>query len=234
MLLPMIDWKKTLTGRGAKVALISVGVVVGLSGIGMAGYHLWPEPAPEPPPPVETATPDDNVEYAASEDFNRLPMADRLAWIEEQSAHVDDVDDDEFANAWKDLDEATRDQIRKNMRPVMRERVKRQVNEYHRLPPDQREAYLDQRIDEEQAWRSKFRKMFRRDEDGSPRRGDDLDQERRDLDREARRARFAKEMHRFMTKEPAGRRAKTMSYFSAMGKRRAERGLIRMFRRGRR
>jgi uncharacterized protein (DUF2147 family) len=52
MLVPVIDWKELLQKKGVKVGVICGAIVVGLSGITLGRYFLWPEPGPKPPPPV--------------------------------------------------------------------------------------------------------------------------------------------------------------------------------------
>ena len=56
-----------------------------------------------------------------------------------------------------------------------------------------------------------------------------MSEEQREFERKRRRSHFGKETNRFMTKESPDRRAKTMSFFNAVGKRRMERGLSKIF-----
>lgn len=225
MLIPVIDWKDLKSARVLKIALISLGGVLGLGGVGAAGYYFWPEPAPKPPPDVETASRDESANFAASDDFTRLPLKQRVKWTEGQMQKMLETDDDELAAYWRDMGEERRNRIRDNMRAVMRERTRRQMNEYFKLSGDDRKEYLDGRIDEMEQWGKKVRKMFPRRR-GAPRDGEsDADAEKRIA---ARRARFARGADRFM-KEPADQRAKTIAYFSAFAKRHNERGLGRFF-----
>ena len=167
MLIPVIEWNKVFSKRGGKIAAISLGVVLGLGGVGTGAYYLWPEPAPKPPPPTETGTPNDFADYASSEDFNRLPMKKRLDWVEASMVKGIEMDDDEFVKFWKDMDREKRRRIQDNMRDVMRERTKRHVDNYFKLPGEQRKAFIDERIDEMEQWRGKFRRIGRR-EGGNP------------------------------------------------------------------
>jgi acyl-homoserine lactone acylase PvdQ len=236
MLMPVVDWKELWGKRGVRVSLISGLAVLGLAGIGTAGYYLWPEPAPAPPPPAETSTFSDNADYLATDDFSRQPMDKRLAWIETRIQRDLDVEDDEMLEAWESMDEATRKRIRDNIRPVMQERARRQARTYAKLRGEERTAYLDERIDEFEQWHPKLHKMF-----GSPdRRGPDarrdyenMTDEELDALRERRRQRMVQETHKFMTEMSSDDRAKQMSFFTAIGKRRAQRGLVRFFGRGR-
>ncbi len=225
MLLPVLKWEALRQGRGLKILLISLGGVIALAGAGTATYYLWPSPPPKPPPDVETASLDESADYAASSDFNRLPMKQRVKWAEGQMQKALEMDDDELVAYWRDMGEERRDRIRDNMRAVMRERTKRHVNEYFKLSAEDRKEYLDGRIDEMQQWRDKARKMFPRGPGGVRDGESEADAEKRIA---ARRARFARGAYRFM-REPADQRAKTIAYFSAFAKRRNERGLSRVF-----
>ncbi len=225
MLIPVMDWKDLKNARVLKIALISLGGVLCLGGIGTAGYSLWPSPPPKPPPNVETASRDESADYAASDDFNRLPLKQRVAWTEGQMQRILETDDDELAAYWQDMGEERRKRIRANMHAVMEARTKRQIIEFSKLSEDGRSDYLDDRIDEMEQWGKKVRAMYPRRR-GGPRDGES------DADREKRiatgRARFARGAHRFM-KEPADQRARTIAYFSALAKRHNERGLGRFF-----
>jgi hypothetical protein len=194
-------------------------VLLGLGGVGAGVYYVWPEPAPKPPPPVE------NVDYAASEDFNRLPMKKRLDWVERQIAKGMEMDDDEFVKFWQDMDRDKRERIQDNMQGVMRERTKRHVDEFHKLPRDQRQAFIDQRIDGMEQFHSRFAGM-RRFAEGRDQ-TDTRTPEERERDKAMREAQMFAELHNFMTKEPGGQRAKTIAYFAAFEKRRIARSLNR-------
>jgi hypothetical protein len=103
MLLPVVDWKKMLSAHSLRVVLIGLGGVLLVTGVGVGGYHLWPEPTPQPPPP-ETATNEENAQYAAGDDFRRLSTEQRLAWIDRQMDRIEAMDDEEFIATWRDLD----------------------------------------------------------------------------------------------------------------------------------
>ncbi len=244
MLIPVIDFKKVFGDRRVKVVLVALGSLLGLAGIGVAGYAFWPEPAPKPPPPVETSTAADYVEYAASEDFARLPAQQRVAWVEEHMEKAAAMDDDAFAEAWEKVDRSQLDAMRENMGRVMRERMGRQVNAYHKLPSSQREEFLDERIDEMRRWGRNFSRAFRASRGGPGRRGPGGGRHgaaaRRGSgrggppgfhggDRQAMQKRFNGEVERFMVGQSADQRAKSAAYMTAMRRRLMERGVGRMF-----
>jgi len=229
MLLPVVDWKEFLNKRGMKVVLTGLAVLVGMGGIGVAAYKLWPEPGPKPPPPVASSTMEQSTAYAASEDFKRLPMEKRLAWVEGQAEKLAQMDDEEFARTWMSLDLETRNKVRDNMREVLRKRAERQADDYFRLPPAERKAFLDKQIEEMNQWESKFRKTFGRSRRGpgsqpAVRTGEPGPRSRTQEEREAMRQRFFADAHRFMANESADKRGKMLTYFSQLARRRAERG----------
>ncbi|MBN1344741.1 MAG: hypothetical protein JXQ73_18760 [Phycisphaerae bacterium] len=155
MLTPGTDRKSLRKKRGFKAAAIGLCTLFVLGGAGTAGYYLWPEPAPKPPPPVETATTQEAREYLASDDFKRLPVAQRIEWMDQQRQKVDQMDEEERRKLWEDTDEKTRRRIHENMREMMQERMSQDVKTYHSLPESEREAFLDKKIDEMQQFRGR-------------------------------------------------------------------------------
>ncbi len=221
MLLPVLKWEVLRQGRGLKVLLISFGGVIALAGAGAVTYCLWPDPPPKPPP-APTASIDKHGDYVASGDFNRLPLKQRVDWVEGEMHRAVEMNDDEFVTYWKEMDEAKRDRIRRNLSVVMREIAKRQVTEYFKLSPEERADYIDDRIDEEEEWASKIEKMLPNPRKGS--RGWDLRQKERIAGDDAH---FKREAYHFM-RQPADQRSKMVTYFSAYAKRWNERGLSRV------
>jgi hypothetical protein len=231
MLLPVIDWKELFQNRGIKIAAICAAAVAALGGIAVGGYYLWPEPGPKPPPPA-SATVDQSIDYAASGDFGRLPMNKRVAWVEGQINKLANMDDDEFIRTWRETDQATKNRIASNMRDVMRERMKRHVDEYFALPKDEREAFIDGRLDEMKQFESKFRMMRGRrprDQEGErPPTTQPTDEAHRQEHRMMS-ARFLSDAYSFMNNESADRRTKTFKFFSDVNRRRTERGELNIF-----
>ncbi len=230
MLIPVINWQKVFGAHGAKIALIALGVVLVGGGAGAATYYLWPEPGPEPPPPMETSTSQDDIQYLASKDFNRLPMDQRLEWIEGAGRKMINSGGDDVVGLWQDLDPAQRKQIRDNMESVMRERVRRQADRYHKLSGEERTAFLDKQIEEMEQWRPVMHKMMGRDRHWRQRPAESPEEERfRREERASREARFREGTHHFLVEETGDGRAKSVAYFAALGKRRMEKGFGRFF-----
>lgn len=230
MLIPVINWREWLGKCGPKVVLISLGVVLGLAGIGVGGYYLWPEPAPKPAPPIDTATLPEGTDYAASDDFNRLPMDKRLRWVESAMARISSMGGDEFVDHWNSLSEQQRRRVRNSFEAAMPERERRQANEYFKLSGKDREAYLDERIDEMEEWNSMFRRMRQpqRNRVVKQREGES-DEEFKRRQRSVQQARVAKETDHFMLRQSGDRRAKSVAYFTALQKRRMSKGMRSIF-----
>ena len=244
MLLPAIDWKELWDKRAFKATVIGLSTVCGLSGVGVAGYHLWPEPAPKPPPPVETTTTQEAREFLASDDFKRQPLDKRIEWMDQARERMAQMDEEERRDLWRNMDEQTRRQIGENMRGMMMERMNRDVKTYHSLPASQREKFLDEQIDEMgQRWGRGGRGMGRsprgnrpRGREGQARSGDrgrrpegaqgrTGDQGRRRGGFRGRRTPGGPGGH--LARMPADKRAQWLVYRKAMAKRMAERGMGR-------
>jgi len=218
VLLPVVDWKGLWNAGGPRKAFIGLATTFVLSGVGTAGYYLWPEPAPKPPPPADS-TLVQGAEYAAGTDFTRLPMDRRLAWIETQIKMATEMSEEEFINIWKLMGDEKRNLIQKHLDAVARERVRRQVSQYYRLPPKEKTAYLDQCLDEFEKIDNRIsRAMESTDEftqlSSEEKRRKIQEQENRD---------FTRESARLMLGEPADQRAKTVTFVAALGKRQTER-----------
>ncbi len=243
MLLPTIDWKELWGRRGFKGAVVALCAIVGLGGAGTAGYFLWPEPAPKPPPPP-TATTQQARDYLASEDWNRLPLEQRTEWLEQRMRSMAGMEPEQRRAIMENMDEETRRRIGRNIRETMRQRMIQEVETFHRLPKDERVAFLDKKIDEMEArgWGPPGRGRGPRGRGGppGPPRGRDGQArsggERRGPDRRGGGDRASRQ-RRFHSREggagpgswrsriPADKRAEFESFRRAMQQRRTERGL---------
>ncbi len=248
MLIPAVDWKALWGKRAFRTAVIGLCSAFALSGVGVAGYYLWPEPAPEPPPPAETATTQEAREYMASDDFNRLPLDQRSEWAGQTMRRVAQMDDAARRDLWESTGEETRDRIRENMRQMMTERWNRDVETYHSLPASEREAFIDKKIDEMRSrgrggWgmgrgprgdRPPRREGQARSNDRGRRaeasRGGPGDRDRRSGDRGRGSGRYRGRRGGGgpggrLARMPADKRGEYLVYRKAMAKRLAERGL---------
>jgi len=91
------------------------------------------------------------AQYMASKDFAKLPENQKQKYLD---TILSDHDKRREMFALRDkLSDAEKKQLRKNMRPVFRNRMKKHVDEYSDLPPEEREEYLDNLIDQMQEMR---------------------------------------------------------------------------------
>ena len=223
MLTYVIGWHELWDRRGLRIAMMGLGALLVLSGVGAGGYYLRAEPAPKPPPPARTASVEEAQGYVASDDFERLPMDDRIAWVDQRMQRMAEMDDDEFRQSWETMDEQTRRRIRENLMPVMQARMKRDVDGYHELPESERDAFLDERIDDMERFRKRGRRML----GGPPGQGSPSPPGQAPGPGNGRGGpgRMGGRMMANMAKLPADRRAKMMSFMKAMARRRTERGM---------
>ncbi len=229
MLMPVIDIKKFVATKAGKATVVSLAVLVLAGGAGATAYYLWPEPAPKPPPPPESSH-RENVDYMASDDFDRLPMDQRLAYFERRMKRVEAMSEEEFFELWRNTDPASRARIRNNLERVMRERINRHSRDYFKMGKKEREAYLDERIEEMERWKPKMRKLVGRGRTRSGRleRVDAEDKSFVERERQIRKARAIKHFDHMMTEASGDERARTMRYLSELGRRRVERGMGRL------
>ena len=139
-----------LSRRGAKIVTVILALALVLGGLGAAAYYLWPEPAPKPPP-AATITEVEARNFIAGDDFKRLSVDQRIAWVEEymqKRSEMGPPTSQDFRDSWEKMDDQTRRRFHENMQAVMQERMNREVDTYHKLPPSERTAFLDKRIDE--------------------------------------------------------------------------------------
>ncbi|MBN1345255.1 MAG: hypothetical protein JXQ73_21360 [Phycisphaerae bacterium] len=236
MLVPVLDWKALRKKRGLRRALIGSATILCLCGAGLAAYHFWPEPAPKPPPPMATSSLEEDADYAASNDFNRLTMRQRQDWLDGHVRKTNAMDDDVFLAKIRQMDLDKRNRLRENLTGVMRERILNHVKTYRKLPESEKKEFLDKNIDEMEQLNRKFLRVLGKPV--PPRRGWGLRQgsasaqpmtnEDREFHREERMAshdEFRKQMKHFMVDTPPDLRAATVDYFSDVFTRQVQRVL---------
>jgi len=114
-------------------------IVLGLAG-SAAAVFIW-APWARPPDPT-TQQPEQIAAYVASERFARLPSTRKKQYLNRARQVAD----------WRrfrriDLTDEQRQQLRRNVAPVMQEMMQERIDEYFKLPPEQRQAQLDEVID---------------------------------------------------------------------------------------
>jgi flagellar biosynthesis/type III secretory pathway M-ring protein FliF/YscJ len=160
------------------------------------------------------ADPNKPNEYIASAEFENKPVLEQMKYFQE---HREQIDHEQARRLWG-------------------QRMRKTVDEWYALPEDQRVAYLDGLIDDWEQARDYWRQRREREEqeaersdgqeEGKSDEGSDH-QERRDRGPRGERDRGQVRQHireRTETTSPEDR-AKQMAFFSAMMKRRTERGL---------
>jgi len=138
----MQTWQKWLVGCG-------VAAVTG----GALGTWAWFR-TPSAPDPAKQ-TPQKLMEYMASDEFAAQPREVKEQYFQRMRQLREEGGREAFRGA--QLDDPQRRQLRQNMRSMFEERMDETMQKYFALPADQRTAYLDQLIDEQQARMSRWR-----------------------------------------------------------------------------
>ncbi len=129
--------------------------------------------------------------------------------------------------AQEDLTDEQRQELRRNMREAMGSMMTERVDEYYAAAPEEKDAVLDQHIDEFQERMKEWRK---RREERRQEQGDDADQERnREEWRERMRGQRGggtseQRKSRSESRDP-DQMVRRMSYFQALRRRMTERGI---------
>lgn len=225
-------------GSGEKRGLVGTGrviVALVLAGAAAGGvYYFRPRPAPKPPPPPKTATVEEAREYLAGDDFDRLPMKQRMAWLEDRLEALSEMDEAELRESVEDMDEETRRRIRRNIGRVIFTQMSKSVDDFHELPESQREAFLDEQIDRMQTFRQVARKIRgpRDEQEGASEQQDQARemQARNEQDSRSETGRDGKKHPRggmmgLLSLLPADRQARITAYHKALTNRMKERGI---------
>lgn len=202
-------------GGGLLLAAAALGAVV-----------LWGS-TPEP----QSDKPEDLVAFIATEDFARLPENKQQQYL--TKLRESDGDRREAFRTVRDLPEEQRRQFHQNMRQQFQQRMEQHIDEYFALPPEQRQAKLDETIDHMLARRKEFeaRRAQRRQQASTRPRSEGNNTSSRDgnADRRQRSGRRrgdpAERLKRRIEHSNPERRAKFVEYMKQMRKRMEERGI---------
>ncbi len=186
---------------GAVVAAAVAAVAIGI---------LHTQPAPKPTVDVAHLSPEQILDRMKSGEIQELPQEDRRAAVRTLTE-----DHETFRELMQDeaLGDDERERIRETMRETFRAEQEARVKEYFALPPEERDAYLDQVVDEMaerfQSWQRERREGPPGGEEGNrggERRGPTLDRmkERIESSDPAERAQQA-EFRRVMREKMAAR-----------------------------
>ncbi len=159
--------------RNARIASALAVVVVPLAA-GLGAWAVLGGSEPAAPDPND-ASPEQVRSYLASKAFGKRPVDERLAYLQA----LQRADANSGRPSWRGgrgdanrPSEAEREQLRRNIGPVMRRRMERRVEAYFELPEGpERTAHLDELIDAMEA-RRRAAEQRRQAEGGSSGEGD--------------------------------------------------------------
>ena len=136
--------KRWMILGGAGIVLLVAG------GITAAVLYLNSEPKIPSKEEIQNQDPLTTAQYIASEDFANLPDDQKQEYLD--TAMSDQNKRREMFALRDKLSDSERQQLRRNMRSVgqqqMQKRMQKRVDEYCKLPPGQRDEYLDKMIDQ--------------------------------------------------------------------------------------
>jgi len=122
---------------------MGIGIIAAAAGIVTAWVWFGDSP---PPPDPKTATVQEKAEYLATDRFGNLEVEEKRDYLE-QLREETEVQNQPRPLLMPDLTEEQRDQIIKNMMPVISQWVNERWAEYEALTPSEQQARLDRFID---------------------------------------------------------------------------------------
>lgn len=203
--------RKRLIIGGAVLA----GVLL-LAGGGLAWLLSEPSVPPEPP----TDDPKQLVEIMASKQFASLNDQQKQAYMQKLAGEGSPR---QAFRAARELPDEQRQQFRENVGSMMRQQFEQRIDAYFALAPEQRDAYLDEQIDQMQAHRQQ--RQARRAEQTTSSGETGSDAQRRPRRDGPRRGFTPDRMKRRIEHSDPERRAKFMEYMKAMRERMEARGI---------
>jgi hypothetical protein len=114
-----------------------------------------PRSVEQRPAPVEQE-PKAVLEYLASEEFAAMPEAHRQEYFAKAQPVLREAGGP-GSPAFAELSQEQRQRLGKNIGPLMRKEMQRRIDKFFELPPEERDAYLDDMIDEMESWRRRHR-----------------------------------------------------------------------------
>lgn len=125
-----------------KSRIILVSVLVALVGVSGAVFFTRHKPAPDP----KAQSPQEMAKYIASDDFSSLSGKERTQYLRESRDLM------RGKNAMDGLSDEEKEKFRENMHSG-NDPMKKRMQEYFKLPPDQRQEYLKKMMEEMDARR---------------------------------------------------------------------------------
>jgi len=111
-----------------------------------------------PPPSIFDVPVDNALGYLAVKDFSKLPLEERIRFMTEFAERFRGMKPGEIAAAaafLAGLGQKARDQLRVNVRDMMKDALAEGASEYMALTPDKRDAFID-------AWIVKWQRLAER------------------------------------------------------------------------
>jgi hypothetical protein len=128
-------------GRLARSALVVLATL-----LLAAGVWWWVFSRFRPPPSIFDTPVDGVLGYLAVKDFSQLPLEERIRFMREFADRFRGFDPGESAAAaafLAGLSQPARDQLRENVKGVMKDALAEGAAEYMNLPPSERGAFID-------------------------------------------------------------------------------------------
>ncbi len=135
---------RRLTNR-PMLTLLGAGVLLVVLSLGVATLVTTAHAAASMPDPA-TQTPKERRAYMASREFGRQTAEARRQYV----IQVKQLSDGQSPRMWGrdgSLSESERKQLRENMKPVMIEHMRKEVDAFFRMTPEEQTAHLDKVID---------------------------------------------------------------------------------------
>jgi hypothetical protein len=126
--------------------IYTIGIGIGLMAVLIVGFvvllHLRGTSQPDP----NTATVQEKAEYLASDEFGKLETEEKRTYLDKLRSQAESQEQPR-PMVMTDLTDEQRDQMIKNMMPVISQWVNERWAEYEQLTPVEQTARLDQFID---------------------------------------------------------------------------------------
>ncbi len=150
-----IRWRLSQIERRAWMKLV-VWIVASI--VVVAAVWWWMFVRFRTPPSIFDSPVDDTLNYLAIKDFSMLPLDERIRFMLEVADRFRGLQSGESAAAASFLagmGQSARDQMRKNIRDLMKDVLADGANDYMKLSPEQRDDFLD-------AWMLKWQRLAER------------------------------------------------------------------------
>jgi len=128
-----------------------IAISVSILGLGLLSYAVWGRSgskfvAVAPPADIKKASTKEVTDYLASDSFGKLSDDQKIAYMDQLRKERKD-----FQGPPPVVSEEQRERIHRNIGPVFQKRMEKEIEDFFKLPADQQNAFLDQRIDQMQA-----------------------------------------------------------------------------------